>query len=143
MKSSFETAKNVIDQNEDVYEEYEEYVPRYQEYKRKEIPIKNGEKRKYLFLCVIAVLLIGGIAIGLTLHFTRVSTTTISTTALVTTTQAPTVEGDSTTSISTTSLVTTTQTPTINEVVLMLSTSQASNVPMIIGFNGESVVIIF
>ena len=143
-----EAEKKVIDQNEDIYEEY---APRYQEYKPTEIKIKSGGKRKWLFLCVIIVLLVGGIVVGLTLHFIRdsptsISTTapveTISTTAQVSTTQALTVEEDSTTSMSTTAPVTTIQSR-YEKVVLMLSTYLSGNVPIRIGFHGESVLFCF
>ena len=78
---------------------------------------------------LIASLIIGGTVVGLSIHFTkmpitsaRIAQTTSKTTSLATTT------------------LTTTNKSTVKDHVLMLSTREFSNVPMVIGLDGESVL---
>ena len=68
--------------------------------------------------------MIGGTVVGLSLYFTKtpVSSTTIAPTSLTSTSLA----------------TTTTSKPAVEDHVLMLSTADARNVPMVIGFDGES-----
>ena len=76
-------------------------------------------------LFLIAGLIIGGTVVGLSVHFTKmpVTSTTIASTTLTTT-----------------SLETTTNKPVVKDHVLMLSTFRSSNVPMVIGLDGEYVL---
>ena len=87
---------------------------------------------------MVAGLITGGTVVGLSIHFTkmpvtsaRIAQTTSTTTSLTTTT------------LTTTSLATTTNKPAVKDHVLMLSTGSfqfSSNVPMVIGLDGESVL---
>ena len=88
-----------------------------------------------MLLFLVASLIIGGTVVGLSIHFTkmpitsaRIAQTTSKTTSLATTT------------LTTTSLATTTNKSTVKDHVLMLSTREFSNVPMVIGLDGESVL---
>ena len=76
-------------------------------------------------LFLIAGLIIGGTVVGLSIHFTK--------TPVTSTTIAP-------TTLTMTSLVTTTNKPAVKDHVLMLSTLESSNVPMVFGLDGESVL---
>ena len=88
-----------------------------------------------MLLFLVASLIIGGTVVGLSIHFTkmpitsaRIAQTTSKTTALAATT------------LTTTSFATTTNKSTVKDHVLMLSNKESSNVPMVIGFDGESVL---
>ena len=76
--------------------------------------------------------MIGGTVVGLSVHFTQPP--------IYSTTTAPTSTTSksfaTTTSLTTTTLITTSL--AVKEHVLMLSTRDSRNVPMVIGFGGES-----
>ena len=80
------------------------------------IPKRNGY-RKWLLLLLVTGLIIGGTVLGLSVHFTNMP---------VTSTMR--------------SLATTTNKPAVKDQVLMLSTRYSTNVPMVIGLDGESVL---
>ena len=82
------------------------------------IPKRNGNK-KWLLLFLIASLIIGGTVVGLSIHFTKMPITS--------------ARNAQTTS-------TTTNKPAVKDHVLMLNTYKSSNVPMVIGLDGESVL---
>ena len=83
---------------------------------------------------MVVGLVISGTTIGLSIYFTKtpVTSTTIASITTVTTSSIP------TTSLATTtpSTTRTTNKPDVKDYVLMLSTYNSSNVPMVIGING-------
>ena len=87
-------------------------------------PKRNGN-RKWWLLSLVAGLIIGGTVLGLSVHFTKmpVTSTRIAQTTLTTTSLA----------------TTTTNKPAVKDHVLMLSTVNSTNVPMVIGLKGEFV----
>ena len=86
-------------------------------------------------LFLVAGFIIGGTVVGLSIHFqkTPVTSARIAQTRSTTTSLA-------TTTLTTTSLATTTNKPAVKDHVLMLNTQFSSNVPMVIGLDGESVL---
>ena len=99
---------NVLDKNanaiqEEVYEEYDgdfqEYTPRYATYSNEsDTIIQKILKKKKLVIFVLLVVCTVGVAIGLSVHFTRPQTTTMtSTTTVSSTTTVPPIETTSAT----------------------------------------------
>ena len=78
-----------------------------------------------MLLFLVASLIIGGPVVGLSIHFTKMPITSA---RIAQTTSTK------------TSLATTTNKPAVKDHVLMLSTLYSSNVPMVIGLDGESVL---
>ena len=76
-------------------------------------------------MLLVASLIIGGTVVGLSIHFTKMPITSARIAQTASTT---------------TSLATTTNKPAVKDHVLMLSTLTSSNVPMVIGLDGESVL---
>ena len=88
------------------------------------IPQRNGNRKWWLLFLVVG-LVIGGTVVGLSVHFTKMPVTS--------TTIAPTTS-------TMTSLATTTIKPAVKDHVLMLSTAYFTNVSMVFGLDGESVL---
>ena len=74
---------------------------------------------------LVAGLIIGGTVVGLSIHFTKMPITSARIAQTTSTTK---------------SLATTTNKPAVKDHVLMLNTYKSSNVPMVIGLDGESVL---
>ena len=82
----------VVNENhDDVYEkynnDYEEYIPKYADYEnnissRRGIVIKIIGRKKYWILLVVSLVSIGGIVIGLAVHFTAPPPSLLPTTSL-------------------------------------------------------------
>ena len=87
-------AEDIVDQNqnamqEEVYEEYDgdfqEYTPRYATYSNESHSIiQKLLKKKMIVILVILVACTVGVAIGLSVHFTRPPTTTVPSTTTIT-----------------------------------------------------------
>ena len=109
--------REISEENENDDDEYEEYDREYEQYRTSESESAAPRFTKKKMWAIFLVVIIAGLVDGLPIHFTKTRISTNSTTTAVT--------------------IMTTESP-IKKSILLLSTYDASNVPMVIGLNGKS-----